>query len=141
MDAKAFFYHLGRQIYHLDAIYAKYAKKSQVAPTLLWILYALNDGNIHTQREICQDWDLPKSTVNTIIMVLKAKGYITLEPIKGQRREMTIEITPSGKSYAESLLTEVYSTEAKAFTKLTNEDIKIIEILEKLNNNLKELGE
>lgn len=112
-----------------------------MAPTLLWILYALNDGNIHTQREICQDWDLPKSTVNTIIMDLKAKGYITLEPIKGQRREMTIEITPSGKSYAESLLTEVYSTEAKAFTKLTDEDIKIIEILEKLNNNLKELGE
>lgn len=60
MDAKEFFYLLGKAIYRIDAIYTDYAKESDVSPTLLWILYALNDGKPHTQKEICLSWDLPK---------------------------------------------------------------------------------
>lgn len=141
MNAKKFFYNLGKEIYHLDAIYAKYAKKSQVAPTLLWILYALNDNNIHTQKEICLDWDLPKSTVNTIIMELKEKGFVILNPIKGQRREMTIELTKIGKAYADNLLAEIYELEARTFKELSSTDLEILNVLKKLNINLKELAE
>ena len=71
MNAKEFFYDLGKAIYKLDSIYTHFAKDSDASPTLLWILYALNDEKPHTQKEICQNWDLPKSTVNTIIMELK----------------------------------------------------------------------
>lgn len=38
MDAKEFFYLLGKAIYRIDAIYTDYAKESDVSPTLLWIL-------------------------------------------------------------------------------------------------------
>lgn len=51
MDAKEFFYLLGKAIYRIDAIYTDYAKESDVSPTLLWILYALNDGKPHTQKK------------------------------------------------------------------------------------------
>lgn len=96
MDAKKYFYDLGKAIYHLDAVYNDFAKKSGVRPNLLWILYALNDKNAHTQKDICLDWELPKSTVNTIITELKLNGYVVLSPIKGRRREMTVSLTPSG---------------------------------------------
>ena len=81
MNAREFFYDFGKALYHVDAVYTDFAKGAGVAsPTLLWVLYALNDGKEHTQREICTSWDLPKSTVNTVITELNAGGYVELEP-------------------------------------------------------------
>ncbi|MCI7222139.1 MAG: MarR family transcriptional regulator, partial [Erysipelotrichaceae bacterium] len=107
MDAREFFYEFGRALYHIDAYYGEFAKHSGVSPALLWVLYALNDGKSHTQIEISNDWDLPKTTVNTIVKELQQKAYVELVAIKGKRREMTIELTVSGKKYANDLLSKL----------------------------------
>ena len=133
MDAKRFFYDFGKAIYHVDAVYEDFAKESGVtSPTLLWILYALNDGKEHTQREICVDWELPKSTVNTVMTELKKNGFVELVPIKGKRREMYIVLTESGKAYASSLLAGIYEIEAEVFKQLDVDDLQIINRLEKI---------
>ena len=133
MNAKRFFYDFGKAIYHVDAVYEDFAKESGVtSPTLLWILYALNDGKEHTQREICVDWELPKSTVNTVMTELKKNGFVELIPIKGKRREMTILLTESGKAYEGSLLAGIYEKEAKVFKQLDADDLQIINRLEKI---------
>ena len=137
MDAKLFFYELGKVIYHIDAVYDDFAKQSGVAPTLLWILYALNDGRSHTQKELCQDWELPKSTVNTIITELKQHGYLVLEPIKGKRREMTILLTKDGQKYANLLLDGIYKKEAEVFQSLSTEDQNVLIYLKKTVDLLK----
>lgn len=138
MDSKTFFYQFGKALYHVDAVYEEFAKQSGVAsPTMLWILYALGDGNEHTQREICLDWDLPKSTVNTVMSDLKRKGYVELIPIKGKRREMNIVLTDQGKMYAEKLLFDIYKKEAKVFSKLDKQDLIVIECLEKIAKYLR----
>lgn len=138
MDAKKFFYDFGKALYRVDAVYDDFAKDSGVvSPTLLWILYALNDGNEHTQRDICVEWSLPKSTVNTVMMELKKNGYVELEPIKGKRREMTVILTHKGKEYADSLLVAIYEKEAEAFRKLTSDEKKVIEHMEKIAELLK----
>lgn len=134
MDAKEFFYNLGKEIYHLDAVYTKFAKQSGIPPTLLWILYALNDGKEHTQIEICRTWDLPKSTVNTIIKELENYGYIMLFPIKGKRREMTILLTKEGQNYANNILSDLYKIESDLFATLSNEDFEIVKTLRKMTN-------
>lgn len=133
MDAKRFFYDFGKAIYHIDAVYEDFAKESGVtSPTLLGILYALNDGREHTQREICIDWELPKSTVNTVMTELKKNGFVELIPIKGKRREMTIVLTENGKAYANSLLAGIYEKEAEVFNQLDADDLQIIHRLEKI---------
>ena len=138
MDAKKFFYDFGKALYRIDAVYDDFAKDSGVAsPTLLWILYALNDGDAHTQREICADWSLPKSTVNTVMMELKRNGYVELAPMKGKRREMTVVLTGSGKEYADSLLATIYEKEAEAFKKLNADEKKVIAYLAKISELLK----
>ena len=137
MDSKRFFYDFGKALYHVDAFYDDFAKKSNLAPTLLWILYALNDGSDHTQREICEDWALPKSTVNTIVMDLKAKGFIELTPIKGKRREMTIVLTDAGKDYADGVLKELYVIEKNVFEKMNLKKSVIVEELEKITDLLR----
>lgn len=138
MDAREFFYEFGRALYHIDAYYGEFAKHSGVSPALLWVLYALNDGKSHTQIEISNDWDLPKTTVNTIVKELQQKAYVELVAIKGKRREMTIELTVSGKKYANDLLSKLYEKENDVYHDLQLDKYEIITLLEKIALKLKE---
>lgn len=137
MNARNFFYDFGKAVYRLDSFYDEFAKQSNVSSALLWVLYALNDGQSHTQIEISNDWELPKTTVNTVIKEIEQKEYIELIPIKGKRREMSIVLTATGKEYADSVLSELYKRESAVYKKLSAEERKIAEILEKIIENLK----
>ena len=137
MNSRSFFYDFGRAIYHVDSFYDEFAKRSNVSSALLWVLYALNDGKSHTQVEISTDWELPKTTVNTVIKEIQQKEYIELIPIKGKRREMAIVLTESGKEYADSVLSELYKKEATVYQTLNLKDSAIVDELEKIVNILK----
>lgn len=54
----------------------------------------------HSQKQICQEWGLPKTTLNTTLKQAEAKGYLTLVPIAGKRRERQICLTAAGQAYA-----------------------------------------
>ena len=119
MDERIFFYRLGRLIYQIDGVYEGYGKNCKLgAPNLLWILYALNDGERHSQKQICDDWDIPRSTANTIIKDLESKNYITLSQIKGERRELLVSLTQSGKKYADGILSDLYQREKEIYAEI-----------------------
>lgn len=100
-------------------------------------MYSLNDGNPHTQIEISNDWELPKTTVNTVIKDIQKDGYVELVPIKGKRREMSIILTESGKAFADNVLSNLYKKEAEVFKSLSSEEQEIVMVLEKLARKLK----
>ena len=51
MDEREFFYGLGKLVYRLDGVYDEYGRSFKIgSPNLLWILYALNDGERHSQK-------------------------------------------------------------------------------------------
>ena len=138
MNSRKFFYDFGKALYHVDSFYDEFAKQSNVSSSLLWVLYALNDGNSHTQIEISNDWELPKTTVNTVIKDIKKQGYVDLVPIKGKRREMSIVLTESGKAFADNVLSDLYRKEEEVFKLLSPKEQEIVMVLEKLARKLKE---
>ena len=123
MNSRTFFYEFGKCLYGVDGFYAEYAKKFDVKENLLWILYALNDGKQHSQKEICDSWDLPRSTVNTIMKELEVGGYIELSQIKGEKRELNVSMTDKGQKYAEELLAELYGIEKRVYTLFAESDL------------------
>ena len=121
MDHKAFFYELGKLVYKIDGVYEEYGRSFKIgSPNLLWILYALNDGGRHSQKQICDDWSIPRSTANTIIKDLEIKSYVSLTRIEGERRELLISLTPSGKQYADGILSDLYKREEAVYNELDN---------------------
>ncbi|MGF0145600.1 MarR family winged helix-turn-helix transcriptional regulator [Sharpea azabuensis] len=138
MNSRKFFYDFGKALYHVDSFYDEFAKQSNVSSSLLWVLYALNDGNSHTQIEISNDWELPKTTVNTVIKDIQKEGYVELVPIKGKRREMSIVLTESGKAFADNVLSDLYRKEEEVFKLLSPKEQEIVMVLEKLARKLKE---
>lgn len=115
MERYAFFRQLGKAVYGIDAAYGVFSKNAQIKPNMLWLLSALNDGEGHTQKQICWDWGFPKTTVNTLIKELEKCGFVVQSPIPGERRELSVTLTEAGRDYANEVLKPVYEAEERLF--------------------------
>lgn len=82
----------------IDQMYCDDVTRIGVKASELWLLYALDDGAPHSQKQICQEWGLPKTTLNTTLKQAEAKGYLTLVPIAGKRRERQICLAGGGQA-------------------------------------------
>ena len=99
----------------IDGIYERMAVKLGIKLNMICLLYALDDGSPHSQKQISEDWMLPRTTLNTITKECIEKGYVITEPIPGKRREMNIVLTDSGRAYARKYLETIYRAEELAF--------------------------
>ena len=118
-------------LYNIDEVYYVSEKKKRLSDAELCIMYALDDGQPHSQKEICDEWLVPKTTVNTITKKWEAQGYLTLMPIPGKRREMHIMLTDAGRDYAKEFMSFLYRAEdiamKKTIEKYSDEFIEVIE--------------
>lgn len=101
----------------IDELYYAYARRSGLPDNTLCLLYALDDGQPHWQKQICQEWGMPRTTLNSTIKVCQAAGYLTLEAMPGHRRERLICLTESGRAYARQMLAPLYEAEEQAMAK------------------------
>lgn len=97
-----------------EGAYYRWAVRSGVTPHTLDLLYALDDGQPHSQKQICTEWAIPKTTINTVVTACRAAGYITLEPMPNQPRQRQLCLTPAGLAYAREALAELYVLENQA---------------------------
>lgn len=71
---------LNRQTKEVDAIYYKVASVWGLSESAFWILYTIAKfPHECSQRDICSDLPIFKTTVNSAIQSLARKGYVFLE--------------------------------------------------------------
>lgn len=104
----------------IDELYERVQRKAGAKGNTVWVLYALDDGKPHSQKQIYEEWLIPKTTLSTIVKGLESDGYVRLEIIPGQRREMNIYLTEAGKKYARQVLDSFYQAEEEAFGQIEN---------------------
>ena len=93
----------------------------------------------HSQKEISTSWDIPITTINTIVKELINDGYVELSHIKGKRREMNIILTKKGVLYSKEILSDLYKIEDSVY-KTLNERIRVNDDLEFIANKFNEKG-
>ena len=115
MDERAMIRRLMIAVNRIDGLYERAAARLGAKASLICLFYALDDGKPHSQKEISENWLIPRTTLNTIAVELEKSGDIALEPIAGRRREMNILLTESGKRRARAYLDAIYPAEEQAF--------------------------
>ena len=104
----------------IDGLYYMSAKRRGINENALCVLYALDDGKPHSEKQICEEWLIPKTTVNTIIREWQKEGIIVLIP-ENRRREKNICLTDKGRAWAKELLDPVYQAEQAAMARTVQE--------------------
>lgn len=100
---------------HVEGLYYLAAKKIGVKENTLILLYALDNGKSHSQKQICDEWLIPRTTINTVVRECVDAGYITLVN-EEHSKEKWVVITDKGKIYVQTVLQTVYRAEQNAMT-------------------------
>ena len=121
MSNRAYVRRLINAIYYLDGLYVEGGKLSGVEGNTIVFLYALDDDKPHTQKSICEEWMIPRTTLNNIVKRMEKEGYLTLKHVPGTRREMELCLTEEGRAYATRMLERLYRVEEEAITETLKE--------------------
>lgn len=121
-----------------DISYMLSQKISSVSEAELYMMYALDDNEPHSQKEIAEQWLIPRTTVNAVTKRWVNEGLLTKTPIPGKRREMVISFTEAGREYAKKFLAFLYRAENKAIAEtLEHYSDDFIDTLEYFSARLK----
>ena len=96
-----------------DELYATLARRHGMSFHTALTLYALDQDGGCTQKQIAENWLIPKQTVNTVVKELQRQGYVRLEAGKDQK-EKRIFFTDSGIAYAQERLGPLFEVEDRA---------------------------
>ena len=98
----------------INGAYYVCARRMGANENLVEVLYALDEGPERTQKQICEEWMIPKTTVNTVVRELVREGYATLA---ARGREKIIVLTDAGRAYARRLLAPMKTAETRALAR------------------------
>jgi len=105
----------------LDRAYLDNEKFVGAQGNLLFLLYAIEDGLPHTQKSICDEWMIPRTTLNSVVKKCEREGYVTLKHVAGTRRELEICLTDAGVEFANKALEAIHWVEDRAITETLKE--------------------
>ncbi|HJB16766.1 MAG TPA: MarR family transcriptional regulator [Candidatus Blautia excrementipullorum] len=120
----------------IDGLYYMAARKMGIKDNALALFYVLNDGKLHTQKEICDEWLIPRTTINTIVKECADKGYLVMDSHE-HTKEKQIRLTGEGKAYVDRLFCNLYKAEENAMDKTMREySPELLKGLEAFTNHL-----
>lgn len=97
----------------IDGLYYLFARHYGVNENTLAFLYALDDGNPHSQKEISDQWLIPRTTINSIVKHMLSEGYVAFTG-EHHTKEKAMILTEKGRDYANLLLNGIYQAEEQA---------------------------
>ena len=122
----------------IDSAYAVIAKKHGLTFNSLMILCLIKESEHVTQKKICDELHLPKSTVHSILSDFTKQEYVTLE-FGNNKKEKFIIFTESGSRYFSKTFDDTWAFENKILSALGENTCHIlVEAAEKLGEIIKD---
>lgn len=123
METYEFMKSMGERANRVDQIYAAWAKRHGVNYNMLAVLYTTYKNDQCSQKFVCEEWCLPKQTVNTTCRDLIASGIITQVQSTEDKREIRISLTPKGRQFAAPIVTELLEIENRVLMRMGKDDV------------------
>lgn len=118
-----------RLYYRIVGLYARLDNALGINPHLYKVLHGLVVSDLHTQKDIMQIYEMPKQTINNVILSLQKQGFVEVEISPNDKREKNINLTTSGKIYAQDFITQYTDFEWQIYQRLGAKKLeKFIEI-------------
>lgn len=97
----------------IELLYEQLARRQKLGGVhTLFTLCALHENpNGCTQKQICEEWIMPKQTVSTILKTLEHAGYIYHSPSATDGRSKIIRLTDAGRAYIHPIVGTLLNAE------------------------------
>ena len=105
-------------------LYAAWSKKHGISYHELLVLYTIRDQGFCTQKQICDNYLIPRQTMNHVILDLRGRGLLELSLEHSIGREKAFVLSEEGKRYAAPLLKSLNQVETQAIQVFGEEKVR-----------------
>lgn len=95
-------------------VYSRWAKACGVSYNRMLVFYTIRDTGYCTQKQMCDQYLLPRQTMNNIVAALCREGLLAEDPTRRQGREKAYVLTASGAEYSARHLASLNAMEDRA---------------------------
>ena len=95
-------------------VYLQLAKRSGVNYNRMLVFYTICDYGFCTQKQMCEQYLLPRQTMNNIVSALCRAGLLTEDLTQRQGREKAYVLTAAGAAYSARHLASLNAVEERA---------------------------
>ncbi len=114
--------HLGK----ITKLYHECAKAQGMTYNGMMVLGALRHYQNCTQKQIAEEWGLPKQSVNTIIKKLHDDQYVEFLPGRNNKEKL-VTFTADGKAFADKVLKPILMMEERVLQRIGEEECQQLE--------------
>lgn len=98
--------------------YNRWSRKRADNQYTIEALYLLLTEGPITQKRYIEEFDVPKQSINNVILSLKKRGFIEMRQSEEDKRAKIIMLTEEGRHYATELLLPLFEVEAAVARKV-----------------------
>lgn len=117
---------VNRAIIKFRGIYSEWSSRHGISYNEMLVLYTIREVGFCTQKQICDNYLLPKQTINHVITVLKENGFLQYDEAHSKGREKAFVLSPKGKEYAAPFLESLDAVESRALVLLGEEKLQAL---------------
>lgn len=121
---------VNRAIIKFRAIYFEWSRRHNISYHEMLVLYTIRENGYCTQKQICDNYLLPKQTIHNIISNMRENGILIYDESLSVSREKVFVLSEKGIEYAAPFLESLDLVESGAMEILGKEKLnKLIGLL------------
>ena len=108
-----------------NEIYEAWAKKNGLSYIEMTLFYDLAEyeGEPVTQKQLCVDLVLSKTTVNSVVKKYIKMGYLELQSIPDNKKEKWVALTAQGRKFVDQLIMPLFHLEEEIISTISDEQL------------------
>ena len=117
---------INRAIVQYRGLYAAWSKAHGISYHVLLVLYTIREQVFCTQKQICDSYLLPRQTINHVMLDLRERGLLELNPEHCIGREKAFVLSEQGRRYAGPLLEALNRMELQTLETVGTQNIRAL---------------
>lgn len=105
---------VNRAIIKFRGIYSEWSSRHNISYNEMLVLYTIRETGFCTQKQICDNYLLPKQTMNNVIAGLRKDGVLECDDAHSKGREKAFVLSSEGNEYAAPFLESLDMVESRA---------------------------
>ncbi len=117
---------VNRAIIKFRGIYSEWSRIHRISYNEMLVLYTIREAGFCTQKQICDNYLLPKQTINNVMAALRKDGLLEYDEAHSKGHAKTFVLTAEGKEYAAPFLESLDEVESQALQLLGEEKLQAL---------------
>lgn len=117
---------INNAIIKFRGIYSVWSYNHGISYNEMLVLYTIREKGYCTQKQICDNYLLPRQTMNHVFISLRNNGFLQYSKENSSGKEKAFVLSEKGKIYAEPFLQSLDIVESRAVELLGDKKIEML---------------